>query len=486
MPIFRNLIATASALALAACGAVGPDAVAPIIPPTAAGPFLSAQGSGINANAPAERDWWRLYRDPVLDQLIADALAANTDIRVAVARLARARASLREVRAQRTPQVGIDAGAQYGQLPSAQGAGGGRDSLLVDVGVGVSYEADLFGRVSRGVEAARGDVAAADADIGATQVLIAAETARAYADAASAAERQAVAERIVLLLDRSILLTQRRYEVGLGNRLDVARIAALRHQRQAEVPILVAERQAALFRLATLTGRTPQQLPPQAGARRQTLRIEQPIPVGDGTALLARRPDIRAAERRLAAATARIGVATADLYPRITLGGSFGSSGGGFGDLFGAGPLTWLLGPLLSWTVNREPARARIAAAEADTQAALATFDGTVLRALEETETALSNYARLLDRRTALQAAFAEAGTAVRITRARQREGQINSLELLDAERGYADAEAALAAADGAISGAQVELFRALGGGWQRSPARVDQRANQISARTAG
>jgi outer membrane protein TolC len=184
--------------------------------------------------------------------------------------------------------------------------------------------------------------------------------------------------------------------------------------------------------------------------------------------LLARRPDVRAAERRLAAATARIGVATADLYPRITLGGSFGSRGGGFGDLFGAGPLTWLLGPLLNWTVNREPARARIAAAEADTQAALASFDGAVLTALEETETALSNYARLLDRRTALQAAFAEAETAVRITRARQREGQINSLELLDAERTFADADAALAAADAEISGAQVQLFRALGGGWQQ------------------
>jgi outer membrane protein TolC len=280
-----------------------------------------------------------------------------------------------------------------------------------------------------------------------------------------------VAQRIVALLDRSILLTQRRYEVGLGTRLDVARIAALRHQRQAEVPALIAERQAALFRLATLTGRTPQELPPEAGARRETLRIDQPIPVGDGAALLARRPDIRAAERRLAAATARIGVATADLYPRITLGGSFGSSGNGVGDLFGAGPLTWLLGPLLNWTVNREPARARIAAAEADTQAALATFDGAVLRALEETETALSNYARLLDRRTALQAARSEAETAVRITRLQQREGQINSLELLDAERTFADADAGLAEIDAAIAGAQVELFRALGGGWQWTPA---------------
>jgi NodT family efflux transporter outer membrane factor (OMF) lipoprotein len=470
MPALRTIIAFTSALALAACAA-GPDAAPPLTPASAAGPFLSAQGPGLDPDAQAEGDWWRLYRDPVLDRLVADALAANTDVRVAVARLGRARAALRGARSERAPQVGLGAAADYGRLPAGQRPpGGDRESWSVDVGLDVAYEADLFGRIGRGVEAARGDVAAAEADIAAVKVLVAAETARAYADAASAAERQAVAERIVTLLDRSIELTRRRHEVGLATRLDVARISALRHQRQADVPQLAAERQGALFRLATLTGRTPQDLPPEAGARRATLRVDQPIPVGDGAALLARRPDIRAAERRLGAATARIGVATADLYPRIALGGSFGSSGGGFGDLFGAGPLTWLVGPLLNWTVNQGPARARIAAAEADAQAALATFDGAVLRALEETETALSNYARLLDRRTALEAARREAEAAVVITRARQREGQIDSLELLDAERTFADADAALADADAVISRAQVELFRALGGGWQADP----------------
>ncbi|WP_213982463.1 TolC family protein, partial [Sphingomonas sp. dw_22] len=177
--------------------------------------------------------------------------------------------------------------------------------------------------------------------------------------------------------------------------------------------------------------------------------------------------DVRAAERRLAAATARIGVATADLYPRITLGGSAGSTGTGFGDIFGAGPLRWLLGGLISWNINPEPARARIAAAEAGSQEALATFDGTVLKALEETETALSAYAHALDRRTALQAALNEADAAVKIARARQREGDIDSLALLDAERTFADAQADLATADAQIADVQVNLFRALGGGWQ-------------------
>jgi outer membrane protein TolC len=262
-------------------------------------------------------------------------------------------------------------------------------------------------------------------------------------------------------------LTEKRHQIGLANGLDTARIATLRDQRRAEIPLLEAERQGALFRLATLTGRTPRELPPQAAERTSTLRLERPIPVGDGAALLARRPDVRAAERRLAAATARIGVATADLYPRITLGGSVGSSGAGLGNVFGANPLTWLIGPLINWTVNRSAARARVVEARADTQAALATFDGTVLQALEETETALSAYQQALSRREALRGARDQAETAARITRARQREGDISSLELLDAERTAAEAEAALAEADASIANSQVDLFRALGGGWE-------------------
>ncbi|HEY6816112.1 MAG TPA: TolC family protein, partial [Croceibacterium sp.] len=237
-------------------------------------------------------------------------------------------------------------------------------------------------------------------------------------------------------------------------------------------PALEAARQAALFRLATLTGRAPAELPPIAGERAIGLEFGQPIPIGDGAALLARRPDIRAAERRLAADTARIGVATADLYPRITLGASLGSTGPDLGDLLTGGPLRWVLGPLLSWSLNQEPARAQIAMAEADTQEALAAFDGTVLLALEETETALSNYARSLERRAALQAANEQAERAARIARAQQREGAINSLARLDAARTLAEARAQLAAQDAAVSRAQIDLFRALGGGWSSGGAR--------------
>ena len=462
----RNLLAAVSALTLSACAA-GPDYVAPLPPPTATAAFVST-GTAVDPAAPVPTRWWQLYRDPVLDELVGQALATNTDLRVAAARLAGARAVLREVRGDRQPQGTVSAQGNYGRVPAVQTLPGiDREGWRVDGGLDVAYEVDLFGRIGRNVEAARGDVAAADADMAAVRVGIVAETARAYADAVAAAERLAVAERIVALIDRSLTVTAHRQEVGMSTGLDTARIAALRDQRRADIPVIVAERQAALFRLATLTGRTPQALDPQASARTTTLRLDQPIPVGDGAGLLARRPDVRAAERRLAAATARIGVATADLYPRISLGGSIGQTSTGLGDLFGAGPLRWLLGPLISWTANPTRARARIAGAEADSQAALATFDGTVLRALEETETALSAYQQALERRRALQSARDQAAIAARITRAQQREGQIDSLAQLDAERTLADTEAALALADARIAEAQVDLFRALGGGWQ-------------------
>ena len=282
----QTFLTAAAVLGLAAC-ASGPDYRPVPASASAASPFLSAIGPAITAAQPAG-NWWRLYRDPVLDRLIADALAANTDIRVAAARLARARALLRETRGAREPQVGVGGSAQGGRLPGPAMPGEPRTDLAFDVGLDVAYELDLFGRLSRSVEAARGDVGAAAADANAARVAIVAETVRAYADAASFADRIAVAQRIAALLDQSLALTERRHQVGLANGLDTARNAALRDQRQAEVPLLTAQRDAALFRLATLTGRTPRELPAEAGARTSPPRVEQAIPVGDGTALLAR------------------------------------------------------------------------------------------------------------------------------------------------------------------------------------------------------
>ena len=456
----KTLTTLVSALALAACS-TGPDYARPVTTTAAAGPFVAANSPAVQPLAPVPGDWWRLYDDPVLDGLIADALAHNTDVRAAVARLARARAALKEVKVDRLPQGGVSASATRGRDPGVSDS-----TTSFGAGLEVAYEVDLFGRVSRNIEAGRGDVGAAEADAEAVRVAIVSDTARAYADASSAAERIAVATHIVELLDRSLQLTQKQVDIGQTTRLDTARIAALLNQRKAEIPAIAAERDSALFRLATLTGRAPAELPSAAGARTSSLKLDEVIPVGDGAQLLARRPDVRAAERRLAAATARIGVATAELYPQVTLGGSVASNAGNLGNLF-SNPIGFLLGPLISWSFSDHArARARVAGSEAITQEALAQFDGTVLRSLEETETALSAYANALRRKEALQAARNEAEVAARIVRAQQREGQVDSLALLDAERTFAESEAELASMNGQVATAQINLFRALGGGW--------------------
>ncbi|QNN65288.1 TolC family protein [Sphingomonas rhizophila] len=461
------LMTAASSLALVACAA-GPDYVAPPQTASAAAPFVAAVGPAVDPSRPAEGQWWRLYDDPVLDGLVTDALNHNTDVREAVARLDKARALLRAQKTERLPDVGASAGASYARAPADQVApGDDRTGARFDAGLTASYEVDLFGRIGRGIEAAGGDLAAADADLGAVRIAVAAETARAYADAAGAAAQIQIAQKIVDLLAGSERVAGRRAEVGLTTDLDTARIAALRHERAAQIPQLMAQREAALFRLALLTGRPPRELPAAAGDRSAALSLDRPIPVGDGAQLIARRPDVRAAERRLAASTARIGVATAELYPRISLGGSASSTAGSLGNLFSGGPIGWLLGPLISWSFQDHAlARARVAGAEADTRGALAAFDGAVLRSLQETETALSAYRRTIERRRDLAQANDAAARAARIVRAQQREGTVDALSLFDAERTYAERQAALSAVEADLADRQIDLFKALGGTW--------------------
>ncbi|WP_260929732.1 efflux transporter outer membrane subunit [Novosphingobium sp. 9] len=471
------LAASASALTLAGC-AVGPNYKAPAPPPAATAAFLGASDPSVATTAPDDT-WWKLYDDPVLNGLVADALAANTDVRVAVARIEKARANLRGSKNDALPQTGIDASGGYGRASQSQSLPGyDREGRRTDGEFTVNYELDLFGRVKREIEASHADLAAAQEDADAVRVTVVADTVRAYVDATSSAEQIAVAQSTLGLLDRSERITDARFQRGLNQKLDVIRVTQLREEQAASIPTLQATRDAALFRLATLTGRTPQDLPEAVRTRQTTPDVSQPIPIGDGRALLARRPDVKAAERRLAGDTARIGVATADLYPRITLGGSIGSTTLGAGNVLGGGALRWLLGPMISWAFpNQEAIRARIGGAKADTQADLATFDGTVLKALEETETALSAYRNALLREDRLNAAREAAERAANVSEARQRRGEIDSLDVLDAQRTLANSEASFAQGRRDVAMAQVDLFRALGGSWQGQTAVTAQTA---------
>jgi outer membrane protein, multidrug efflux system len=452
---------------LAAC-AVGPDYKAPQTHAVAAAPFAGAASPAFTQDAAADT-WWTLYNDPLLNRMVQDALRANTDIRVAAARVEHARALLRDAKASRLPTTSIDASAQRDRFSSVQfgTSSAQRENWYYDGGLSLSYEVDLFGRVRRGVEAAHGDEQATQADADAVRLAVVADTVRAYLDVTTSAQRLKVARETVDLLDQSIRITGARVDVGRSDRLDLIRVQALRDQQAATIPQIAADRQSALLRLATLTGRAPQELPQEVAAQVTTPSPAKPIPVGDGAALLARRPDVRAAERRLAADTARIGVATADLYPRISLGGSVGSSALGGMDVLGPESSRWSFGPLISWTFpNIAAVKARIGAARADSAASLAAFDGTVLTALEETERALSTYARQRERVDTLVRARDEASRAARISLARQREGRIDFLTVLDAQRTLAQSEADLVAARRDAAFAQVDVFRALAGGW--------------------
>ncbi len=509
-----------AALALAGC-AVGPNYHPASTPPAAAGRFASAQTIAVSSEALPDK-WWQLYDDPALDALVTAALTANTDVRVATANLRRARAILSETRAQRLPSTTLSASASYLRSNGASGSGGitasgattgtgstgtgtGSDTghagktgtsgtgtttttgitsgsyqgEYYSAGLDVSYELDLYGRVKRDIEASRADVAAQEAQRDATRTSVAAETARAYAQACAAALQLGVAERSLQLQAQTYDLTERLALAGRGTPLDTSRARTQYEQVRATIAPFVAERRDALARLAVLTGHAPEEVPPAAAACTTPPRLRQPVPVGDGTALLKRRPDVRQADRNLAAATARIGVATAALYPQVSLGGSVGTSGISLSQLGSNSGFRFNVGPLISWTFpNVTVARARIRQAEAATEAALATFDGTVLTALQETEVAVNDLAGELDRQQALVAARDYSAEAARIVQLRYGAGAENFLAVLDAQRTLATAEAQLAASQAALVDDQVSLFKALGGGWENAPEPVRAATN--------
>ena len=455
----RRLLTLTGALALAGCAAVGPDyrSPAPEAPSQAA--FFSSRSPTFTQDQPPGR-WWSLFADPLLDQLVEEALTANTDLRVAGANLARARALLRETRAGRLPSTDLNAEARYAQDP------GGDPAMRYDAGLDVSYQVDLFGGIRRAIEASRADVGAVQAAFDNTRISVAAETVRAYADACSAGQQLAVARDSLSVQEQTFDLTRRLFEGGRGTALDTGQAGAQLEQVRATLPTLEAQRAGALFRLAVLTGRPPANFPAQVANCQRPPQLSQPLPVGDGASLLSRRPDIRQAERELAAATARVGVATADLYPKVTLGGSVGFSEISLGAIQDG--FRFNIGPLISWSFpNMEVARARLGQARATADAALANFDGTWLRALEETEGGLTRYVRELERRDSLRRARTQAAEAARIARLRYQAGRDPFQIVLDAERSLSNIEAELARSEAQLSDYLVSVFLALGGGWQ-------------------
>lgn len=456
---------------LAGCASTSQQ-MSPAAPEHASGPFVNIAGAPVSAES-AESQWWRIFDDPVLDRLIADAFSENNDLKRAAANLESVRAALGAERAALFPATTVSASADYTRLGAAAGGpvGAGRDDFLYSTGLGLSYELDIFGRVRNIVSAARADVGAAEAALQDLTVLVAAETARAYAEYCAADVQTAVAESSVALQEETFDLTQRLRDAGRATRLDVARARSALETTRATIPPLRAAGEGAAFRLATLTGRSPKAMLSNLDACPAIPEVTQVIPVGDGYGLLARRPDVRVAEYELVSASARVSAARADLFPKVTLGGSVTSSALELSNIGSDDSIQFSIGPLITWSFpNIAAARARLRGTKADADAALARYNQSVLEALEELEAALSQYGRALERVAALTLARDAAAEAAELAQARYRVGSDPFLTALDADRTLAANEAALAQARAATANIQVEVFRALGGGWQPSP----------------
>ena len=483
-----RLLAGVSLLLVDAC-TVGPNYHVPVRAlvrsPAATGAFVGSSAASVSVS-PLPRSWWRLYDSRELDALVQDAVAENTDLRMADANLARSQALLREARTLREPSVALGAGVEYAQLAGEQyllPISPPRNTYY-DGGVTIGYDLDFFGEIRRGIEAARADSEAVAAARDLVMVNVAAETARAYAETCGAGLQLIAARRSLALQKESLELTRKLREHGRATSFDVARSHELVDELTAALPALEALKRNALFRLATLTGRPPSDFDRSLEGCDTPPRLTEPLPIGNGAMLLRRRPDVREAERQLAAATAEIGVATAQLYPDITLGISAGSLGA-HSDVLTAPTNFWGIGPVLTWQANRSAARARIAAAGAGATLALAHFDGTVLEALVEVESALNTYEHDLEREASLKAARDEAATAVEDVDTLELGGRATLLALIDAQRTRASTVQTLAQMESVISEDQIAVFLALGGGWEKPPDHIEIDTHRESLATS-
>jgi NodT family efflux transporter outer membrane factor (OMF) lipoprotein len=471
--VIAGIAFTAALGVLAGC-AVGPDYHPPKPIEGAEGPLVSTSPTAETTREPPDA-WWELYRDETLDRFLKEAFAANTDLKIAAANLTASRAVLQAARAGRYPQTLANVGATYGR-------DAGTDEILEIVGhapesiwvydtiLDVSYEIDLFGRVRRSIEAATADAATVAAARDVVKITVAAETARAYGQICALGEQINVAHHSLDVVSHELEITTNREQAGAGSQFDVVRAQELVAQVRASIPPLEGQRRAALFQLAALLGRPPSKAPVEAEKCVLPPGVSDLIPVGDGTMLLKRRPDVREAEQRLAAATARIGVSTADLYPQIELKGLIGGVSSELNELTTNKGITWGVGPSISWAFpNQAVPRARVRQAKANAAAALAGFDGVVLQALRETEQALTTYRSELDRRQALSEAQERARKAFSMAHDQFLAGSVSNLDLLTSEQTLICADAAVAASDSALIQDQIGLFKALGGGWRNT-----------------
>ncbi len=468
--MISRLIPFLAATLLAGC-TVGPRYQPP---KTAAPPAWVSPQPAAPTNAP-DAAWWKAFHDTELDSLLLRAAQSNLDLRAAVARVREARAAARVVSAALGPSA--DAAASYARdRYSATGfppfpPGVPLDADVYQAGFDASWELDVFGGTRRAVEAAR--AAAAAAEFGRRNLLITvlAEVARNYVDARACQRRLAVANANIGAQADLLALTRDRFTNGLTGELDVQQADALLAATRSQAPLLESGFRAAVYHLGLLLGRPP-------GALLQELTNLAPIPaappdvpIGLPADLVRRRPDIQQAERKLAAATARVGAATANLYPKFSLTGEAGLQTISASDWFSAGSRFWTAGPTLQWRLfDAGRIRANIRVQDARAAQALAAYEQSMLAAFTDVETALTAYAKQQSRRQSLHHATLANQQAVALANDLYRHGLADFLRVLEAQRSLYQSQDALIESDRAVSAGLIALYKALGGGWEPAP----------------
>jgi multidrug efflux system outer membrane protein len=459
-------IAVTAALLAAGC-AVGPDYKEP---KAALTDRFQNLNNGTFSAEDARAHFWTDLNDDTLTQLVDDALTANHDLRIALARFTEARALRRQSTLDLFPTVTAGGGYTKSKVSTDQLAPGvPRESELYDAGFDAFWELDFFGRVRRNIEASRAELQSAEASLQDAQVLVTAEVSRTYFELRGQQNQLAVARRNVDNQKATLDLTTHLLEAGRGTELDTARAQAQLSTTLSTIAPLEAAVARSIHRLGVLTGRDPSALIDVLASPKDLPNVPQLIAVGDPGSLLRRRPDIRVAERDLAASTARIGVAVADLFPSVTFTGSIGYASARSGDLGNSGTDTYLIGPGISWAAfDLGRVKARIDASRARNDESLARYEQTVLRALEETENALVTHARARDRLGHVEQAAKSSRSAAQLARVRYENGIIDFLQVLDAERTLLEAEDRLAQSRTDVATSLIAVYKALGGGWEQ------------------
>ena len=455
-------------LALLSGCAVGPNYKTPKMP--VPDTFSNGSQSNVTTNETAVT-WWRGFNDPELDHLVELARTGNPDLRIATANLREARALRRNAVSDFAPVVNGVAG--YSHTLSSQDAEpfasrSERNLALYDVGFDATWEVDIFGRVRRSVQAATADVLSAAAQRRDVLVSLISEVARNYFELRGAQGELEVARRNADNQRETLKITEARRDGGRGTELDVAQARAQLNGTLAGIPPQEQAIAHAIHRLSVLTGQQPAALTAELTEPKPWDSLPPLIAISNPETLLRRRPDIRAAERSLAAMTARIGVATADMFPRVTFNGSIGLEASSISGLTKNGADNWSFGPSITWAaLDIGHVRARIQAASARTEAALANYEKTVLNSLEETENALVDFDQEQRRNEFLRESVKASESAATLARQRFQEGATDFLTVLDAQRVLYVAQNQLAQSQTLTSTALVAVYKALGGGWE-------------------